>query len=264
MIASDELTIVFTDSGLGGLSSFAKLYYLLRKSSQLPYKKIDLLFFNALPESGAGYGKMKEESQKVGTFNRALNALQKRYSPNKIAIACNTLSAVYPKTSFSSSSNHTLEIISSGRKQIEEYLKNLPEIPLLILATPTTINSGAYYFENKNILPISGDNLASLIEADFQNNSVKDRVREMLHTASNNLGKNKTVSLFFGCTHYGLIKDIFFELSKDFDLSISNTLDPQDAFIEKIMIDIFKKKMLIYADTKINLKIESQAVIEPH
>ena len=61
-----------------------------------------------------------------------------------------------------------------------------------------------------------------------------------------------------------MIKDIFFELSKDFDLSISNTLDPQDAFIEQLMVDILKKKMLTYEDTIINLKIESQAIIEPH
>lgn len=257
-----KYTIVFTDSGLGGLLSFANFYTFLNKAHGISYSEIDLLYFNALPESGAGYSKMKSRAQMVNTFNRALNALQNRYSPDIIAIACNTLSAAYPETTFANDNKHVIEIITAGRSQISIHIKQFRHEPILVFATPTTINSGVYHFDNPNVIPVSGGNLASLIEADYSSSSVRKCVRTIIQTANNKLKSEKIISIFLGCTHYGFIKEIFYELCQDYNFSINTILDPQEIFVDVLKTKIQSNDKSSNRETKINLKIESQAVIE--
>jgi len=43
---------------------------------------------------------MSSVEKKATTFNAALEVISQLYQPNKIAIACNTLSAIYPQTAY--------------------------------------------------------------------------------------------------------------------------------------------------------------------
>lgn len=260
MKSSPRFTIVFTDSGLGGLSSLAKFYRFLKNSSFLPFPEIDLIFFNAQQQNENSYSKMKDKSQKIKTFNGALEAIQGKYNPDIIAIACNTLSAIYPYTKFSKTGAHVIEIISSGKSQILRHINDFPNEPVLMFATQTTIKSAAYYFDNPLIFPISGENLASLIENDYQSSSVSNRVNEMFQRASELIGSKRTVSLFFGCTHYGYIKDLFYAIAKNFDLSIHKILDPESVFLEQLKTKI-KIENTSFNTPHIKIAIESQAII---
>ncbi len=259
-----KFTVVFTDSGLGGLSSLGKFYHYLKDIKTWSFKEIDLIFFNALAESGMGYSLMKSEEQKVSIFNSALEALQERYNPDVIAIACNTLSALYPKTAFSKTNKHVLEIISPAKLQISEHQQICGQEPLLIFATETTINSGAYRFNDKNIITVCGGSLASLIEANSKDLAVQERINEMFKSAREKIVKKKDISIFLGCTHYGYIQELFYKQCKFYNFKISKILDPQDAFVELIKTKTKENNKSAPGKTKINLRIESQATIEPY
>ena len=58
-----------------------------------------------------------------------------------------------------------------------------------------------YHRDDQNIINISGENLANLIELDK-----KDEIMELLNRVLGEY-KDKADSLILGCTHYSLIKD---------------------------------------------------------
>ncbi len=88
-----EVTIVVTDSGLGGLSVVADL------ASRLPASGIvrsaRIVFVNALLDDAIGYNDLRDEADKVRVFDAALAAMESRFRPDLILVACNTLSVFY-------------------------------------------------------------------------------------------------------------------------------------------------------------------------
>ena len=84
---------------------------------------------------------------------------------------------------------------------------------IINLSTPYTSNSkrvieliNDYEKEDSIIHNISGEDLASLIELDKQ-----DEIKELLHKLLDDY-KDSCDALILGCTHYSLIKPIFKEL----------------------------------------------------
>jgi glutamate racemase len=259
MTAADQYTIVFTDSGLGGLSIMADFYNII-KEKQIPARQLNIIFFNALQESGNGYNSMSSMDEKVNTFNGALETIRQRYNPDKIAIACNTLSSIYPQTSFSRHSKNTLEIISCGVAQIKKQLEQFPDLALFVLATPTTLSSNAYYIESENIFYVSGDNLASLIEFNYMMPELKSKISEMFKEMKKNLQDKTELAIFFGCTHYAYVSKLFGEVAQEAGLYITNIIDPAQRF-NKLLIDELVNNTEETHETKINMQIESQALI---
>ena len=92
-----DVTIVVTDSGLGGLSVAADLAARLPASGIVQSARI--VFVNAEPDAAFGYNDLKNDADKVRIFDGALSAMEARYKPDLILIACNTLSVVWPGTS---------------------------------------------------------------------------------------------------------------------------------------------------------------------
>lgn len=256
---TNTYTIVFTDSGLGGLSIMADFYNIIREKS-IPADELNLIFFNALQESGNGYNSMSSIDEKIKTFDGALETIVKRYNPDQIAIACNTLSSIYPQTSFSKTNDHTLEIISCGITQIKKQLEQFPDIPVFVLATPTTLASEAYKIESENIFYVSGDNLASLIEFNYMMPELRSKVIEMFEEIKRNMQEKTDLSIFFGCTHYSYITNLFHEIARESGLYITNIIDPAQRFI-KLLTDKLDVESEEIRESKINLKIESQALI---
>lgn len=252
-------TIVFTDSGLGGLSIMADFYNII-KNRNVYATELNIIFFNALQESGNGYNSMTSVYEKVTTFNSAFETILKLYQPDKIAIACNTLSAIYPKTACALKQNSTLEIVSVGVSVIKEYLKQFPETPLFVLATPTTLASQVYKSENENVFYISGDNLASLIEFNYMMPELKQKVISMFREIKSFMAHKKELALFIGCTHYAYIINLFQEVAKETGLDIKSIIDPAKRFNDWLIDDIPSAKQETLK-TKIFLKIESQAQI---
>ena len=94
-----NVTILVTDSGLGGLSVAADVAARLPESGV--FENARIVFFNSLFHNRSGYNSLKSQDEKVRIFNIALKTMKKKYHPDLLLIACNTLSVLYDKTPFS-------------------------------------------------------------------------------------------------------------------------------------------------------------------
>ena len=94
----NDISLLITDSGLGGLSVCADIVENLIKYRPCEHAK--LTYFNAWPEQNRGYNLLPDMSERIRVFNCALEAMEK-FKPDMIMIACNTLSTIYPRTGFS-------------------------------------------------------------------------------------------------------------------------------------------------------------------
>jgi glutamate racemase len=138
-----DVTIVVTDSGLGGLSVAADLAARLPASGIVRSARI--VFVNAEPDAAFGYNDMKREADKARVFDGALAAMESRYKPDLVLIACNTLSVVYPGTAHAKGGGtETVGIVGLGADLIAGELQREPGATALIFATKTTIEAGSH------------------------------------------------------------------------------------------------------------------------
>src|SRR5512140_1925535 len=141
--AKKDVTIVVTDSGLGGLSVAADLAARLPGSGIARSARI--VFVNAEPDAAWGYNDMKSESDKARVFDGALAAMEARFKPDLILIACNTLSVVFPSTAHAKTGGtETVGIVGLGADLIAKELEGRRDATALVFAAKTTIESGAH------------------------------------------------------------------------------------------------------------------------
>ena len=98
LLARDRITVVVTDSGLGGLAVVADAAEKFRHHAV--FEAVDLVFVNALFREAGGYNSLPTREQKLEVFDSALRAMANRYQPDLILVACNTLSVLAPDTAF--------------------------------------------------------------------------------------------------------------------------------------------------------------------
>lgn len=213
---SETFTIVVTDSGLGGLSVLAELEKEFRVRNR--FGRIKLVFFNSLAASDFGYNSMPDMKAKAEVFDSALDSMMKLYNPDLILIACNTLSVVYEETCFSkTNTTEVLGIIDFGLQMILEATLKNKNSSVLLLGTPTTINSNEY----KNRLLNNGmedefiiNQACPLLETEIQRNPESETVHKMINeflneAKSKESKKSKNVIAALCCTHYGYSEKIF-------------------------------------------------------
>jgi glutamate racemase len=218
----DSLTIVITDSGLGGLSVCAELdQYLSRVRS---IRKVNLIFINALPDASSPYNAMADKARQLKVFDDALAGMKRWYHPDAILIACNTLSALYPETSDATKKDiPVVSIIDVGSKMIAERARISGSSQFLILGTPTTIASGIYVKQLVS-LGVPQDRIVSqpcrLLETEIQADPSSDIVGSLVETYvdeamekidAKNAGK---ISVGLCCSHYGYSARAFSEALK--------------------------------------------------
>jgi len=136
LLEKEKITIVFTDSGLGGLSVMADA---AEKFRQHPvFKKVNLVFVNALFTSEGGYNSLQTRKEKLAVFSSALQSMQERYAPDIILVACNTLSVITPHTAFAkTSSTPVVGIVEDAVNQIDGQL-SCHAVPVWISRANTT------------------------------------------------------------------------------------------------------------------------------
>lgn len=214
-----EIRIVVTDSGLGGLAVTALADSFIRKNRS--YEKAELIFVNALPSKEFRYNDLPDEQSKAELFSSVLTSITKRYNPDLILIACNTLSVVYPKTAFAANPPvPVLGIVEFGVNAITETVKNSSagiNTAVLITGTQTTISSdihkqktieslGDGYFIAAQALPE--------LETEIQNDHTSPVVEGMIemYLDESLIGiPDKTGKIVVGlcCSHYGYVEGMF-------------------------------------------------------
>ncbi len=215
LIAKDTVTILVTDSGLGGLAVTADVEHRVRASGI--YKNVRVIFCNALAEKNYGYNSMATREEKIAVLSSALTGMAKWYNPDIILIACNTLSVLFAETAFArTTAIPIVGIVETGVKLMAEQLQADPSSIALILGTPTTISAAKHRdglislgIAPERIVMQACRNLESEIQTDPSSSATRTLIDRYIGEA---LGaKHDSVhAIVTGlcCTHYGYARDI--------------------------------------------------------
>lgn len=211
LFEKDSLTIVITDSGLGGLSVCAELEAYL--SGGRSVGSVKFVFVNALADAASPYNAMPDKARQLQVFDDALAGMKRWYHPDAILIACNTLSALYPETvSASNEKIPVVSIINVGSMMLAERAKKSGSSHFLILGTPTTIASdiyvkqlASYGIPQDRIVSQSCRLLETEIQADPKSDIVYSLVETYIDEAMEKIGTGQTGKVAVGlcCSHYG-------------------------------------------------------------
>ncbi|MDL2716587.1 MAG: aspartate/glutamate racemase family protein [Acidobacteriota bacterium] len=261
-----DVTIVVTDSGLGGLSVAADLAARLPASGIVQSARI--VFVNAEPDVAFGYNDMKFEADRVRVFDGALAAMEARYKPDLILIACNTLSVVYPGTAHAKrGGTETIEIVGLGAGLIRKELAAKPDATALVFATKTTIESGAH----KRLLIEKGvpagqvvgeacPRLAGAIERGAASDEtvayVKKFVAEGLEKRPDKTGP---IVVSLNCTHFPYVKRLWEQAFAAAGYPDVKVLDPNPLMTDLVIREGGAKR---YPKTVVSVEVVSKVPID--
>jgi glutamate racemase len=207
---TDDVHLVITDSGLGGLAICAEIERALRQQPSPPGVRIT--YVNAWPEQGIGYNDLPDVPARARAFDRALNGIC-ALRPDLILIACNTLSILYDRTAFRAGAGIPVEgILDAGIDLFDEALRAEPASALVLLGTRTTIESGVH---RERLLQrgvaagrVSGTSchgLATAIERGPRSPAVAELVDTCTGRAAEMAPDGAPLYLGLCCTHYGMV-----------------------------------------------------------
>jgi glutamate racemase len=260
----NEISLLITDSGLGGLSVCADIVENLKKYR--PFGHAKLTYFNAWPEQNRGYNLLQDMNERIRVFNRALIGMEK-FKPDMIMIACNTLSTIYPKTEFSrNTKTPVMGIIDTGVEIISKEMASQPGSRVIILGTPATIESDAHRkaliekgIPDGRIILQPCDKLAGEIEKDPASEAVVSMIDRYIGEASiKAVNRTLPVIAAFCCTHYGYSHDVFMDkLKKYFEAQIT-ILNPNKEMSETLFKDGVAGSQ---NDIRIDLEVVSRIIL---
>jgi len=210
-----DVTILVTDSGLGGLSVAADIAARLPESGV--FRKSRIVFYNALFHN-TGYNGLASEAEKDRIFDVVLRAMDKRYRPDILLIACNTLSVVYERTPFARKAPFpVVGIVETGVDLIARRFEKTPGATVIVLGTKTTVESEAHKkalvargFPAGQIVGQACHKLAGAIERGVATEETVGYIRQFVGEA---LAKTGPVTgpliASFNCTHFGYARQQF-------------------------------------------------------
>ena len=202
--------VVITDSGLGGLSICALLEQGLRVAGRAG--RVRLTYVNAWPFEDRGYNDLPDEAERARVFDGAL-ARMAQMQPDRILIACNTLSILYPRTAFSRQPAAPVHgIVDAGVDLFVERLEGNTASSIVLLGTKTTIESGVHKerleqrgIDSRRIAAVSCHGLAGAIERDVDGPHTAELIGECAARATAAAPRGTTLFLGLCCTHYGYV-----------------------------------------------------------
>lgn len=264
MKAKKQMTLLVTDSGLGGLSVCAGMA--ARFANDARYDRIQLVYFNAWPEQHKGYRHYPNPADRSKVFHNALVAMAK-YNPDHIYIACNTLSVIYPFTRFAKKTSIPVTgIVDHGIQMIYNALTRNASACAVIFATPITIHENSHKaaliergIDPERIITQECLALAGKIERAPFSDEVKTLIDENAAQAAQKL-KNKGETVYAGlcCTHFGYCKNIFKRtLARHTDRNIK-ILNPNEA-----MSDAACHKIIAGGAPQMSIDIVSRVSWDP-
>jgi glutamate racemase len=254
-LQKEVVTILITDSGLGGLSVAADFERLLQDSKQ--FKKANIVFCNALPGE-VGYNDMKSTEEKAKVFSNALTGMVKWYHPDVIVIACNTLSVVYDQTDFSKTTKiPVVGIVDLAVELMNSKLSADKNSVAILFGTETTIGSNAHKnkllgkgFSSSRIISQACPKLESEIQTDPSSDMVRTYIDWYVGEAAAAVPSNAT-TVYAGmvCTHYGYSAEIFLETLKNSGIKTPVIINPNTAMASAVIPK--KKKSFLQSDVTV-------------
>lgn len=213
--------ILITDSGVGGLSVVAYAERFVRTHGFT--EPVRLTFANAAPANDYGYNSMPTRGEKLATFDRFLRNVAKRFAPDSIYVACNTLSVLLPETPYFANAPIPVSgIVETAAALLLRALEAHPRSVAMIFGTQTTIDAGTYPrllaargVEPSRIVTQACPGLADTISEDREATKTREEIRGWVAAALHKMAHDKLqqpgapVVACLACTHYGYRKDLF-------------------------------------------------------
>ena len=238
--------VLLADSGLGGLAVCAALERSLRAFSGCSLR---LTYFNAAPDTQQGYNDQPDTPARAALLDRALSAME-ALQPDRIVLACNTLSVLYEHTAHARRGADRIKgivtgILEAGLRLFTGALAADPGGALLLLGTRTTIDSGIHRkrllglgLAPERIGAISCHGLARAIEAEPSGPEVR-RLLEACVDALPALGlRGERLYAGLACTHYGYAGQAIAEALRAAAGLPVRILDPNEALAEEVAEEI--------------------------
>ena len=261
-----DVTILVTDSGLGGLSVAADLAARLPASGIVRSARI--VFVNAEPGTVFGYNDMKNDADKVRVFDGALSAMEARFKPDLILIACNTLSVVYPRTEHAKKGGtETVEIVGLGAGLIRKELAARPDETALVFATKTTIESGAHKkllvekgVPADHVVGVACPRLAGAIERGTASEETIGYVKKFVAEALEKRPvKGGPLVVSLNCTHFGYVKPLWEQAFAEAGYPGVKVLDPNPLMTDLVLQEGGARR---HPATKISVEVVSKVPID--
>jgi len=261
LLAKESITIVITDSGLGGLSVVADAAV---KFQQNPvFKEVNLVFANALFSDQGGYNSLQSRQEKLRVFSSALQSMEDRFAPDIFLVACNTLSVLIPDTEFASTSSvPVVGIIENGVEQIREQLQDNPGDRNIIFATKTTVDEATHKnqllqlgIKDEQVVAQSCPQLSLYIEQGYDSMYTEMLIDAYVDEALSAMGETDgSLSVSFNCTHFGYSLDFWKKAFASRGVDVSAYLDPNTEMIDFLLPDELRNR---YQQSNINVKAVS-------
>jgi len=235
----NEVTIVITDSGLGGLSIMADAVERMRESKI--FQKVNFVFFNALFSKEGGFNSLKTRREKIQIFDSALKSIKENYNPDLILVGCNTLSVIYDETSFSEEASiPVIGIVEAGVDLIVQKLETSPESKVVIFGTHTTISEDTHKKQleengipSQRIIVQACPELVNYIEKDYASDEtemlISAYVAEALHKMKDT---QSPLYVSLNCTHYGYSLDLWIKAFQNSKVKPLGFLNPNSKMID--------------------------------
>lgn len=236
------MTILVTDSGIGGYSVAAEFYARLKARSL----SARIIFFNALFDEQSGYNRLNTLTEKAETFDAALRGMA-RLTPDAICIACNTLSVIYPHTAFAQAAPvSVIGIIEVGVDALLRRMEGVSQLCAVLFATPTTIQQGEHARRLRQFRPdaqLVAQPCPELMNAIECGNPQKIEawIREYVAEAIKQIPTGTTTA-FAGlfCTHFGYFQDIFQRMFLEYNIN-AEIVNPNSALVETMLKTLIDK-----------------------
>ncbi|MDD5728271.1 MAG: aspartate/glutamate racemase family protein [Victivallales bacterium] len=236
------IKILVTDSGIGGVAFTAKLFELVKRERY--FEKAEIIFFNCRPADNSGYVPLANDFRRAEVFSRALYAMAERFQPDRIIIACNTLSALYEMTEFAQSQPVPVTgIIEAGVSEIAGLLAAHPEMHMLLFATPVTVSSGVHKnrLDKREIDPgrlhyQACPGLPEAISRGARSGEVRKLIRQFMDEAGNRMAGEK-FALSLLCTHFPYSLPFFAEFAACYSGFSGDILNPDSALADLFLRD---------------------------
>ena len=256
--------ILITDSGVGGLSICAYAERFLRTN---PVNgSFQLTYVNASPENNFGYNSMGSRMEKIEYFDRFLRIVESTFSPDEIHIACNTLSVLFPETSYSETDRIPVRgIVETGVERLLRELGQLPQSKAAIFGTVTTIEDGTYSkllisngIDAQRIVTQACPSLADTISEDLRGSLARAKIEEYVAEALEKFPAQPLKLIgFLACTHYGYRKEYFANAFEDKGIDVL-LLNPNEFMVEDLYSRFVEKSSEVTEVTEVNVEIISR------
>jgi glutamate racemase len=265
LLEREEITMVITDSGLGGLSVVADAAEKLRRHRG--FRKVDLVFVNALFSDQGGYNGLASREEKAAVIDSALHAMSERYDPDLVLVACNTLSVIVDDTPFArSGATPWAGIVETGSQQIAGFLEGRPNAMNLMFATRTTVEEGEHLekllaagIAESQFVAQACPQLTQYIEQGYDAMDTELLIDAYVDEALSSMGAvTGPLSVSFNCTHFGYSMDAWKKAFGERDVEVAAWLDPNRRMVDFLLPEESEGR---YEESEVTVKVVSMVDI---